>query len=158
VYASARCVCFVFVFVFFSNPLVVDLCSPKETDANATSSRSHAAMLLRLVDRASGEPVGKFSLIDLAGAERGADHESSNKKTQARGRGPRFLSLSLSLSPCLFLFFFSLALSLSSLCALAGSPNSLRGSDTTTTTLELPFELHLNRRRKAARSTRAYSP
>jgi hypothetical protein len=43
------------------------------------------------------------------------------------------------------------------LCALAGSPNSLRGSDTTTP-LESPFESHLNPRRKAARSTRACSP
>jgi len=39
-------------------------------------------MLLRLVDKATGDRVGKFSLIDLAGAERGADHETSNKKTQ----------------------------------------------------------------------------
>ena len=56
------------------------------TDGNATSSRSHAAMLLRLVDAGTKEPRGKFSLIDLAGAERGEDHGSASKATQREGR------------------------------------------------------------------------
>jgi kinesin family protein 2/24 len=56
--------------------------STTATDANATSSRSHAAMLLRLVDNESGKVCGKFSFIDLAGAERGADHETGNAKTK----------------------------------------------------------------------------
>jgi len=50
-------------------------------------------MLLRLVDKTTGDRVGKFSLIDLAGAERGADHETSNKKTQVG-----FISLCFSFS------------------------------------------------------------
>jgi kinesin family protein 2/24 len=63
--------------------------STTATGANATSSRSHAAMLLRLVRRnKDGEqlPFAKFSLIDLAGSERGADNENTDKTTQMEGR------------------------------------------------------------------------
>jgi len=67
--------------------------STTATGANATSSRSHAAMLFRLVKRGPTDPnkpkpsYGKFSLIDLAGSERGADaHENTDKTTQMEGR------------------------------------------------------------------------
>jgi kinesin family protein 2/24 len=53
-------------------------------------------MLLRLVRRGgppvdpkTGKPkpsLGKFSLIDLAGSERGADNENTDKVTQLEGR------------------------------------------------------------------------
>jgi hypothetical protein len=56
------------------------------TGANATSSRSHAALLLRLVNTETSEVLGKFSLIDLAGSERGADNEATDKQTQMEGR------------------------------------------------------------------------
>jgi hypothetical protein len=62
----------------------------RATGTNATSSRSHAAMLFCIFDRDDSDPasekdVGRFSLIDLAGAERGADLEAIDKKTQAEG-------------------------------------------------------------------------
>jgi len=67
--------------------------STTATGANATSSRSHAAMVLKLVRRGpldaknTPKPVlGKFSLIDLAGSERGADNENTDKTTQMEGR------------------------------------------------------------------------
>ena len=97
------------------------------TGANATSSRSHAALLLRLLgdgpaaaavraarvasggaadaadcgagsgsgsggsngsSSSSGDGVvlGKFSLIDLAGSERGADNDNTDKQTMMEGR------------------------------------------------------------------------
>mmetsp|Transcript_10874 Transcript_10874/g.14149 ORF Transcript_10874/g.14149 Transcript_10874/m.14149 type:complete len:588 (-) Transcript_10874:103-1866(-) len=56
------------------------------TGANATSSRSHGALLLRLVNTATSEVLGKFSLIDLAGSERGADNDTTDKQTQIEGR------------------------------------------------------------------------
>jgi len=72
------------------------------TATNATSSRSHAALLLKLVRQAppssapnggsstssdsSVEVLGRFSLIDLAGSERGADNDNTDKTTQMEGR------------------------------------------------------------------------
>ena len=80
------------------------------TATNATSSRSHAALLLKLVrqvlpsggassssggagsgtspsvDNSSVEVLGRFSLIDLAGSERGADNDNTDKTTQMEGR------------------------------------------------------------------------
>ncbi len=53
---------------------------------------SHAAMLMKLVARGPVDPakpkkvLGKFSLIDLAGSERGADNENTDKQTQMEGR------------------------------------------------------------------------
>uniref|UniRef100_A0A2P2HVS6 Kinesin-like protein n=1 Tax=Hirondellea gigas TaxID=1518452 RepID=A0A2P2HVS6_9CRUS len=62
-----------------------------QTAANNQSSRSHAVFQIVLrnidrVDRAAGAQVyrlhGKFSLIDLAGNERGADTCSANRQTR----------------------------------------------------------------------------
>ena len=54
------------------------------TGANDTSSRSHCAMLIRIMrgDRL----VGKLSLIDLAGSERGVDNDNTDKLTRMEGR------------------------------------------------------------------------
>lgn len=83
--------------------------STNATGANATSSRSHAAMLIRFYDvdndynasnggfDDSEHPythhdintslsVGKFTMIDLAGSERGADNGNTDKTTQREGR------------------------------------------------------------------------
>ena len=54
-----------------------------QTSANAHSSRSHAVfqIILRNSDRKKSL-YGKFSLIDLAGNERGADPSSANRQTR----------------------------------------------------------------------------
>ena len=54
------------------------------TGANATSSRSHCAMLVRIYK--NGDLLGKLSLIDLAGSERGADNEDTDATTRREGR------------------------------------------------------------------------
>eukprot|EP00615_Pteridomonas_danica_P012463 CAMPEP_0114335598 /NCGR_PEP_ID=MMETSP0101-20121206/5156_1 /TAXON_ID=38822 ORGANISM="Pteridomonas danica, Strain PT" /NCGR_SAMPLE_ID=MMETSP0101 /ASSEMBLY_ACC=CAM_ASM_000211 /LENGTH=338 /DNA_ID=CAMNT_0001467259 /DNA_START=915 /DNA_END=1932 /DNA_ORIENTATION=- len=54
------------------------------TGANATSSRSHCAMLVRVYK--NNELLGKLSLIDLGGAERGADNENTDSTTRKEGR------------------------------------------------------------------------
>ena len=78
--------------------------STTATNANATSSRSHAALQLRIV-RGEGEAdnfsanslsggksddqnlvLGKLSFIDLAGSERGVDNEETDKVTRKEGR------------------------------------------------------------------------
>lgn len=55
-----------------------------QTSANANSSRSHAVfqIIIRRIDK---RLVGKFSLIDLAGNERGADTFNSNRQTRIEG-------------------------------------------------------------------------
>ena len=58
--------------------------STAATGANATSSRSHCAMLVRVYQGA--ELLGKLSLIDLAGSERGVDNENTDKTTRKEGR------------------------------------------------------------------------
>ena len=57
-----------------------------QTSANAHSSRSHAVfqIILRNSDRKKSL-YGKFSLIDLAGNERGADTNSANRQTRMEG-------------------------------------------------------------------------
>jgi len=57
-----------------------------QTSANAHSSRSHAVfqIILRNSDRKKSLH-GKFSLIDLAGNERGADTSSANRQTRMEG-------------------------------------------------------------------------
>ena len=63
------------------------------TGANAESSRSHAIIQLVLRSAARqqregrfiGKTVGKFSFIDLAGNERGADTYDNNKQTRLEG-------------------------------------------------------------------------
>ncbi|XP_015440199.1 PREDICTED: kinesin-like protein Klp10A [Dufourea novaeangliae] len=56
-----------------------------QTSANSNSSRSHA--VFQIIARTSGthKVHGKFSLIDLAGNERGADTSSANRQTRMEG-------------------------------------------------------------------------
>nr|ABD96574.1 MCAK [Potorous tridactylus] len=54
-----------------------------QTFANASSSRSHACFQILL--RAKGKLHGKFSLVDLAGNERGADTCSADRQTRMEG-------------------------------------------------------------------------
>ncbi|XP_057381291.1 kinesin-like protein Klp10A isoform X2 [Daphnia carinata] len=56
------------------------------TSANAHSSRSHAVFQVILRPRAAPTRLhGKFSLVDLAGNERGADTSSANRQTRMEG-------------------------------------------------------------------------
>ncbi|XP_077376684.1 kinesin-like protein KIF2A isoform X2 [Festucalex cinctus] len=54
-----------------------------QTSANAHSSRSHA--VFQIILRRKGKMYGKFSLIDLAGNERGADTSSADRQTRLEG-------------------------------------------------------------------------
>ncbi|KAM4896237.1 kinesin-like protein KIF2C [Sylvia borin] len=54
-----------------------------QTFANASSSRSHACF--QIILRRRGQMVGKFSLVDLAGNERGADTSSADRQTRMEG-------------------------------------------------------------------------
>jgi len=57
-----------------------------QTSANANSSRSHAVFQIVLRVNTKRRPLhGKFSLIDLAGNERGADTNSANRQTRMEG-------------------------------------------------------------------------
>ena len=57
-----------------------------QTSANANSSRSHAVFQILLRQNTTKKPLhGKFSLIDLAGNERGADTNSANRQTRMEG-------------------------------------------------------------------------
>lgn len=56
-----------------------------QTSANSNSSRSHAVFQLTLRAAGSARIHGKFSLIDLAGNERGADTSSANRQTRMEG-------------------------------------------------------------------------
>jgi len=57
-----------------------------QTSANAHSSRSHAVFQIILRANNNKKPLyGKFSLIDLAGNERGADTSSANRQTRMEG-------------------------------------------------------------------------
>merc|ERR1712038_1438822 len=57
-----------------------------QTSANANSSRSHAVFQIILRTNTAKKPLhGKFSLIDLAGNERGADTNSANRQTRMEG-------------------------------------------------------------------------
>ncbi|XP_051807098.1 kinesin-like protein KIF2A [Acanthochromis polyacanthus] len=50
-----------------------------QTCANAHSSRSHA--VFQIILRRKGKTHGKFSIIDLAGNERGADTSTADRQT-----------------------------------------------------------------------------
>uniref|UniRef100_A0A2M4AKW6 Kinesin-like protein n=4 Tax=Anopheles TaxID=7164 RepID=A0A2M4AKW6_9DIPT len=54
-----------------------------QTTANANSSRSHAIFSLALRVGNAAETWGKFSLIDLAGSERGADTSALDQRTRS---------------------------------------------------------------------------
>ena len=55
--------------------------STGSTHANADSSRSHA--ILQIVLKQANKPTGgKFSFIDLAGSERGADRGEADRQTR----------------------------------------------------------------------------
>ncbi|TDG49339.1 hypothetical protein AWZ03_004207 [Drosophila navojoa] len=56
-----------------------------QTSANSKSSRSHAVFQIVLRSPPINQLHGKFSLIDLAGNERGADNSSSNRLTRLEG-------------------------------------------------------------------------
>merc|ERR1719454_836968 len=57
-----------------------------QTSANANSSRSHAVFQIVLRENTRRKPLhGKFSLIDLAGNERGADTNSADRQTRLEG-------------------------------------------------------------------------
>ena len=57
-----------------------------QTSANVNSSRSHAVFQIVLRVNTRRKPLhGKFSLIDLAGNERGADTNSANRQTRMEG-------------------------------------------------------------------------
>ncbi|KAM7534094.1 hypothetical protein Aperf_G00000109574 [Anoplocephala perfoliata] len=62
-----------------------DIRTSGQTSANQHSSRSHAVFQLILKRRATNKLFGKFSLIDLAGNERGADTSSSDRITRMEG-------------------------------------------------------------------------
>lgn len=53
-----------------------------QTSANSNSSRSHAVFQIIARTPATHKVHGKFSLIDLAGNERGADTSSANRQTR----------------------------------------------------------------------------
>ena len=55
------------------------------TSANANSSRSHAVFQMVLRKGTKEELYGKISLIDLAGNERGADTNNSDRQTRMEG-------------------------------------------------------------------------
>ncbi|XP_054277492.1 kinesin-like protein Klp10A isoform X1 [Macrosteles quadrilineatus] len=56
-----------------------------QTSANSNSSRSHAVFQILLRPPGMNRIHGKFSLIDLAGNERGADTSSANRQTRMEG-------------------------------------------------------------------------
>ncbi|XP_060608584.1 kinesin-like protein KIF2A isoform X4 [Ruditapes philippinarum] len=55
------------------------------TSANQHSSRSHAVFQIILRKKNTNKLYGKFSLIDLAGNERGQDTKSSDRQTRMEG-------------------------------------------------------------------------
>mmetsp|Transcript_15273 Transcript_15273/g.15409 ORF Transcript_15273/g.15409 Transcript_15273/m.15409 type:complete len:575 (+) Transcript_15273:126-1850(+) len=55
------------------------------TEMNDVSSRSHAICQVMLKNPSSGKLVGKLSLIDLAGSERGSDTKSHNRQLRMEG-------------------------------------------------------------------------
>lgn len=56
-----------------------------QTSANSMSSRSHAIFQIVLRTSNKSQIYGKFSLIDLAGNERGADNGSTDRRTRLEG-------------------------------------------------------------------------
>ena len=69
------------------------------TEANDTSSRSHAICQITLRDRSTSKLLGKLSLVDLAGSERGTDTKSHN--AQRRAESSDINTSLLSLKECI---------------------------------------------------------
>lgn len=55
------------------------------TGANSDSSRSHAILQICIKLKGNNKVFGKFSFIDLAGSERGADTMNNDKQTRMEG-------------------------------------------------------------------------
>jgi hypothetical protein len=70
-----------------------------QTEANDTSSRSHAICQILLRDRVTDKLQGKLSLVDLAGSERGSDTRSHN--AQRRSESSDINTSLLSLKECI---------------------------------------------------------
>ncbi|KRY49718.1 Kinesin-like protein KIF2A [Trichinella britovi] len=64
-----------------------DVRTSGQTSMNRNSSRSHAVFQIILRDKMSNEVHGKFSLVDLAGNERGADNISLDRQTRIESSG-----------------------------------------------------------------------
>lgn len=69
------------------------------TEANDTSSRSHAICQISLRDDESDKLRGKLSLVDLAGSERGSDTKSHN--SQRRTESAEINTSLLALKECI---------------------------------------------------------
>jgi len=69
------------------------------TEANDTSSRSHAICQIMLRDYETGRLRGKLSLVDLAGSERGSDTKSHN--SQRRTESAEINTSLLALKECI---------------------------------------------------------
>ena len=73
--------------------------STGSTGANEESSRSHAILQLAIKKHSNkkeekgGKLVGKFSFIDLAGSERGADTTDNDRQTRYHPYACRYLLL-----------------------------------------------------------------
>ncbi|KRX22079.1 Kinesin-like protein KIF2A [Trichinella nelsoni] len=64
-----------------------DVRTSGQTSMNRNSSRSHAVFQIILRDKMSNGVHGKFSLVDLAGNERGADNISLDRQTRIESSG-----------------------------------------------------------------------
>uniref|UniRef100_A0A7S4JQC1 Kinesin-like protein n=1 Tax=Odontella aurita TaxID=265563 RepID=A0A7S4JQC1_9STRA len=69
------------------------------TEANDTSSRSHAICQILLRDKGTSRLRGKLSLVDLAGSERGTDTKSHNR--QRRTESSEINTSLLALKECI---------------------------------------------------------
>lgn len=69
------------------------------TEANDTSSRSHAICQIVLRDKETSKLRGKLSLVDLAGSERGSDTKSHNR--QRRTESSEINTSLLALKECI---------------------------------------------------------
>lgn len=69
------------------------------TEANDTSSRSHAICQIVLRDKESQKLIGKLSLVDLAGSERGSDTKSHDR--QRRTESSEINTSLLALKECI---------------------------------------------------------
>ena len=82
-----------------NSTLVYRFRTTHSTEANDTSSRSHAICQIMLREKGSGKLRGKLSLVDLAGSERGNDTKSHN--SQRRNESAEINTSLLSLKECI---------------------------------------------------------